>query len=156
MEYINKKNLDENIIVIIGILIVILVGMYLMGFFNTELSSYYPFKGLIENQVAKEEFKMLKDNYNYYGKKFIELYKEKTKDIKEDFIEGSVLYPTYKSIVDELWEELSKRPEEERIATLNMFVNLSNTVNDLEKKKLKETIRYFYFGPLPEFLNENK
>jgi hypothetical protein len=156
MEHINKKNLDDNIYIIIGILIVILVGMYLMGFFKTELSSYYPFKGLIENQVAKEEFKMLKENYNYYGKKFIELYKEKTKDIKEDFIEGSVLYPTYKSIVDELWEELSKRPEEERIATLNMFVNLSNTVNDLDKKKLKETIRYFYFGPLPEFLNENK
>jgi hypothetical protein len=156
MEHINKKNLDDNIYIIIGILIVILVGMYLMGFFRTELSSYYPFKGLIENQVAKEEFKMLKENYNYYGKKFIELYKEKTKDIKEDFIEGSVLYPTYKSIVDELWEELSKRPEEERIATLNMFVNLSNTVNDLDKKKLKETIRYFYFGPLPEFLNENK
>jgi len=156
MEHINKKNLDDNIYIIIGILIVILVGMYLMGFFKTELSSYYPFKGLIENQVAKEEFKMLKENYNYYGKKFIELYKEKTNDIKEDFIEGSVLYPTYKSIVDELWEELSKRPEEERIATLNMFVNLSNTVNDLDKKKLKETIRYFYFGPLPEFLNENK
>jgi hypothetical protein len=156
MEYINKKNLDENIIIIIGILIVILVGMYLMGFYNSELSSYYPFKGLIDNQVAKEDLIMLRRNYNYFGNKFIKMFKERTKNITEEYIPDNILYPILTSIVKELWEELSKKPEQERMSTFNMFINLNNTINDLDKEKVKETLKSFYSGPLPNILNENK
>lgn len=156
MEHINKKNIDDNIIVIIGILIVILVGMYLLGFYNSELSSYYPFKGLIDNQVAKEDLIMLRRNYNYYGNKFIILFKERTKNITEEYIPDNILYPILTSIVKELWEELSKKPEQERIATQNMFVNLNSGIGNLDKEKLRETLKHYYSGPLPNLLNNNK
>jgi uncharacterized ubiquitin-like protein YukD len=156
MEYINKKNLDENIYVIIGTLIVVVIGMYLMGFYNLKLSSYYPFKGLIDNQIAREDFIMLNRNYNYYGNKFIKMFKERIPDIKEDYIPDNILYPILTSIVNELWEELSKKPEAEKMATFNMFIKLNTTINDLDKDKIKETLKHFYSGPLPNILNNNK
>jgi hypothetical protein len=99
---------------------------------------------------------MLNRNYNYYGNKFIKMFKERIPDIKEEYIPDNILYPILTSIVNELWEELSKKPEAEKMATFNMFIKLNTTINDLDKDKIKETLKHFYSGPLPNILNNNK
>jgi hypothetical protein len=72
MEYLTKKNLDENIHIILGVLIVILVILFIIDSYSKPLpSSMYPFKGLLDKQISKDQFEMLKKNYDNYAIKFL-------------------------------------------------------------------------------------
>ena len=156
MEYLTKKNLDENIHIILGVLIVILVILFIMDSYSKPLpSSMYPFKGLLDKQISKDQTNMLIKNYDYFAVKFLTKMTENLKDYKEKVIKNDQLYPILNKTVNDLWNELSKKSEVERTAVTNMFISLNSSIKDLDKQKIKEVIKYYYSGPLPEILINN-
>jgi hypothetical protein len=156
MEYLTKKNLDENIHIILGVLIVILVILFIIDSYSKPLpSSMYPFKGLLDKQISKDQFEMLKKNYDNYAIKFLTKMNNKLKNNKNKIIKNDQLYPILNETVKDLWNDLSKKSEIERTAVTNMFISLNSNIKDLDKQKIKEAIKNYYFGPLPEILINN-
>lgn len=156
MEYLTKKNLDENIHIILGVLIVILVILFIIDSYSKPLpSSMYPFKGLLDKQISKDQFEMLKKNYDNYAIKFLTKMNNKLKNYKNKIIKNDELYPILNETVKDLWNDLSKKSEIERTAVTNMFISLNSNIKDLDKQKIKEAIKNYYFGPLPEILINN-
>ena len=156
MEYLTKKNLDENIHIILGVLIVILVILFIIDSYSKPLpSSMYPFKGLLDKQISKDQFEMLKKNYDNYAIKFLTKMNNKLKNNKNKVIKNDQLYPILNETVKDLWNDLSKKSEIERTAVTNMFISLNSNIKDLDKQKIKEAIKNYYFGPLPEILINN-
>jgi hypothetical protein len=156
MEYLTKKNLDENIHIILGVLIVILVILFIIDSYSKPLpSSMYPFKGLLDKQISKDQFEMLKKNYDNYAIKFLTKMNNKLKNYKSKIIKNDELYPILNETVKDLWNDLSKKSEIERTAVTNMFISLNSNIKDLDKLKIKESIKNYYFGPLPEILINN-
>jgi hypothetical protein len=154
MEYLTKKNLDDNIHIILGVLIIILVILFITDSYSKPLpSSMYPFKGHLDKKISKEQFEMLKRNYDYFAVKFLKKMTEDLKDNKDKIINVNKLSPIVNKNVAELWKELLTKPDEERIAVTNMFNPLNISIKDLDKEKIKETLKFFYTGPLPEILN---
>ena len=156
MEYLTKKNLDETIHIILGVLIVILVILFIIDSYSKPLpSSMYPFKGLLDKQISKDQFEMLKKNYDNYAIKFLTKMNNKLKNNKNKVIKNDQLYPILNETVKDLWNDLSKKSEIERTAVTNMFISLNSNIKDLDKQKIKEAIKNYYFGPLPEILINN-
>ena len=163
MEYLTKQNLDDNIYIILGVLIIILVILFITDFKPTLSnsrplpSSMYPFKGHLDKKISRENFEMLKDNYDYFAVKFLTKMNDDLKDNKDKIISVEKLSPIVNKNVAELWDELSKKPEDEKNAVTNMFNPLNTSIKDLDKEKIKEAIKFYYSGPLPELLiNNNK
>ena len=65
------------------------------------------------------------------------------------------LSPIVNKNVAELWNELLKKPDDEKIAVANMFNPLNTSIKDLDKEKIKKAIEFYYSGPLPEILINN-
>ena len=129
MEYLTKKNLDENIHIILGVLIVILVILFIIDSYSKPLpSSMYPFKGLLDKQISKDQFEMLKKNYDNYAIKFLTKMNNKLKNNKNKIIKNDQLYPILNETVKDLWNDLSKKSEIERTAVTNMFISLNSNI----------------------------